>query len=69
MKNSICGTTHNTTIGGQAYTYHSDFIARCTYGTNVATGETKRISDSYLTNDLSARKAIASMFGLSSFRK
>lgn len=64
------GQIYNTTVNGSAYTYWADFIMRGMYAKCEATGETRMIKGSgYIKNDLTARKAIAAVFGLSSFRK
>ena len=58
-----------TTVQGQIYTYWADFIKRGMYAQNEA-GEIRKIKGSgYLNNDLTIRKAIATAFGLTSFRK
>lgn len=59
-----------TMVNGNEFTTYSDFIARGTFATCTATGETKKIQGSgYLKNDLSIRKAIALAFNLPTFRK
>lgn len=66
MKSNI----RTTTVEGTTYTVWSDIIMRATFAENAATGEVKPISSSgYINNDLTVRKAIASRFGLGSFRK
>ena len=66
----MTGTTRNTTVNKQAFIFWADFIRRGTMAQNVATGETKQISFSgYVHKDLTVRKAIASKFGLPTFRK
>lgn len=62
-----CVTIH--TVMGSEYKVWSDFIARGTFAENCD-GQVKQISWSgYVHNDLTVRKAIASVFGLASFRK
>ncbi len=64
------GEIRETSVQGVKYLTRSDFIMRGTYAENTATGETKMIKDGgYVSNDLSLRKAIATAFGLESFRK
>lgn len=58
-----------TTVNGKKYEVWGDFILRAMVARNED-GEEKIIRrGGYLTNDLSIRKAIASSFGLASFRK
>lgn len=58
-----------TTVKGETYIVWDNFAARSTYAQNES-GEAKVIkSHGYISNDLSVRKAIASAFGLDSFRK
>lgn len=58
-----------TTVMGKKYEVWGDFILRAMVARNED-GEEKIIRrGGYLTNDLSIRKAIASSFGLSTFRK
>ena len=65
MKGQI--TEH--TVAGQIYKVWGDFITRGTFAEN-ADGEVKQISWSgYISNDLTVRKAIATSFGLSTFRR
>ena len=65
----MTGTVHTTTVEGKTYRYWSDFIMRGTYAEDED-GNRKRIKGSgYLTKDLTARKAIALVFGHKSFRK
>mgnify|MGYP003298595602 CR=1 FL=1 len=66
----MAGTIRTTTVQGVTYEVWSDFIKRCTFAKNTATGETKRISEGgYIRNDLTVRKAIAAAFATGSFRK
>lgn len=59
-----------TTVNGIEFMTYADFIARGTFATCAATGETKKIQgNGYLKNDLSIRKAIAMAFNLPTFRK
>lgn len=59
-----------TTVQGQEFITWCDYIARGTFAENATTHEVKQIKGSgYISNDLTMRKAIASAFGLSSFRK
>ena len=65
----MTGTVKTTTVQGKQYKVWSDFIMRCTYAEDE-NGTKKMIrSSGYMSNDLSIRKAIACVFGLSSFRK
>jgi hypothetical protein len=58
-----------TTVAGKAFTVWADYIARGMYAEDEH-GNVKRIYGSgYLSNDLTVRKAIASSFGLPTFRK
>lgn len=58
-----------TMVQGKNYEVWGDFILRAMVAKNED-GEEKIIRrGGYLTNDLSIRKAIASSFGLASFRK
>lgn len=58
-----------TTVQGRQYSVWSDYIMRATYAEDE-NGVAKCIKGSgYLSNDLSIRKAIASAYGLKSFRK
>lgn len=67
---TLKGHTKTTTVQGNTFTYFSDFGYRGTFATNESTGETEQISFSeYINRDLTVRKAIAEVFGLSSFRK
>ena len=55
--------------GTRTFEVWSDFIARGTFAKDE-NGSVKQISFSgYLSNELSIRKAIATHFGLESFRK
>ena len=66
----MTGTIRTTTVNKQEFAFWADFIRRGTMAKNVATGETKQISSSgYVHKDLTVRKAIASKFGLPTFRK
>lgn len=66
----MTGTTKTTTVAKSEYKFWSDFMDRATYAQNAETGEVKKIKSSgYISNDLTARKAIAVAFGLSTFRK
>ena len=63
------GQIRTTTIAGKQYKVWSDFIARATFAEDES-GTIKAISTSgYIHNDLTVRKAIACVFGLSTFRK
>lgn len=65
----MTGTVRTTYVGGKQYKVWSDFIKRATFAENEA-GEIKMLrGNGYIHNDLTVRKAIASAFGLSSFRK
>lgn len=65
----MTGNIRTTTVQGAIYEVWSDYFNRCTYAKN-ADGVTKAISNSgYIHNDLTVRKAIACVFGHSSFRK
>lgn len=67
---TLKGTIHTTTVQGTPFSFFSDFGYRSTFATNEVTGETKKISDgNYIHKDLTVRKAIATAFQLSSFRK
>lgn len=65
----MTGTIKTTSVQGTEYKVWSDFIKRVTFAVNTVTGEKKIISESYLKNDLSIRKAIAITFKQESFRK
>lgn len=66
----MTGTIKNTTVQGVTYEVWADFIKRGEFAKNVETGEVKQIKyHGYISNDLTIRKAIASAFGLDSFRK
>ncbi len=63
-------TIKTTTVNGITFNFYGDFIARATFAVNVETGECKMIrSSGYISNDLTARKAIAAAFDLATFRK
>ena len=63
-------TIRTTTFNGITFNFYGDIIARATFAVNVETGECKVIRTSgYITNDLTARKAIAVAFDLATFRK
>lgn len=56
------------TVASKEFEVYSDFIARGTFAT--INGVTKQISfGGYISNELTIRKAIANVFGLSTFRK
>lgn len=58
------------TVQGQKYMVWSDFNTRSTYAQNMSTLETRRLCGSgYIHKDLTVRKAIATAYGLNSFRK
>lgn len=58
-----------TQVAGIEFSIFSDFALRGMTAKNNATGEERIIKRSgYLTTDLAARKAIASAFGLPTFR-
>lgn len=62
--------TTATTVNGRKFNHYADFIKRCEIAEDVETGETKVIRyNGYLSNGLSVRKAIASAFGLPTFRR
>ncbi|WP_298031753.1 hypothetical protein [uncultured Desulfovibrio sp.] len=64
------GNTTIHTVAGQNFETYSDFARRCTFARNAETGEVRQISWSgYVRKDLTVRKAIASAFNLSTFRK
>lgn len=63
------GTIKTTTVAGKTYTVWSDFIKRGTYAADEDGNEKRIAGGSYMTNDLTIRKAIAASFGLSTFRK
>ena len=64
------GTINQTTVNGKKFTYWADYIDRATWAKDEETGEEKKISSSgYISNDLTVRKAIASVFHLPTFRK
>ena len=57
------------TVQGKTYKVWSDFIQRATYA-EAEDGTVKQISGSgYIHKDITVRKAIATRFGLASFRK
>lgn len=59
-----------TTVNGKTYYVVSDSFLRSTKARDILTGETKTLREGgYLTNNLSIRKAIASAFGLPTFKK
>lgn len=65
----MIGTIKTTTVEGKKYEVWSDFIKRATFAKSED-GEIKRIcGGSYLTKDLTIRKAIANTFKHNSFRK
>lgn len=65
----MASTITTTTVAGKIYKVWSDYIVRATFAENE-NGEVKAIKRSgYLSNDLAVRKAIASTFGLATFRK
>lgn len=58
-----------TSVAGKTYKVWSDYISRGTFAEDE-NGVVKQISYSgYISKDLTVRKAIACMFGLSTFRK
>lgn len=60
----------DTQVCGISFTTYDDFIERATFAIDNSTGMTKAIKrNGYLGNDLSIRKAIATVFGLPTFRK
>lgn len=59
-----------TTVQGVRYLVWADFMLRGMRAQNTETGEIRVIKrGGYITKDLTARKAIAAAFNLSSFRK
>ena len=59
-----------TTVNGIKFQHWADFTDRCEKAENMETHEIKTIHGSgYISRDLTARKAIAMMFGLPTFRK
>lgn len=65
----MIGTIKTTTVQGKVYKVWSDFIKRATYAENEE-GEVKMLAGgTYLSNDLTIRKAIATVYGLETFRK
>ena len=64
----MTGRTYRTQVNGQNFTYWADYIERGMFASDGET--TKKIHGSgYISNDLTVRKAIASSFGLPTFRK
>ena len=60
----------DTQVCGISFTTYDDFIERATFAIDNNTGITKAIKrNGYLGNDMSIRKAIATVFGLPTFRK
>lgn len=60
----------NTQVAGRQFIYWPDFVDRATYAQDVLTNKIERISaGGYISNDLTVRKAIASVFKLRTFRK
>lgn len=65
----MIGEIKTTTVQGKVYKVWSDFKMRATYAENEE-GEVKMLAGgTYLSNDLTIRKAIATVYGLESFRK
>lgn len=65
----MTGTIRTTTVQGKTYKFWSDFMKRGTFAEDE-NGTVKQIASSgYIHKDLTARKAIACVFGLESFRK
>lgn len=65
----MIGEIKTTTVQGKVYKVWSDFKMRATYSENEA-GEVKMLAGgTYLSNDLTIRKAIATVYGLETFRK
>lgn len=63
------GTVRTTTVNGKEFKVWSDFIACGTFAED-SEGNIKQISGgSYISNDLTVRKAIALVFKLPTFRK
>ena len=63
------GTVRTVTVGGKEYKVWSDFILRGTFAEDE-NGEVRQLSGSgYIHNELTVRKAIATRYGLKSFRK
>lgn len=59
-----------TSVQGVRFLVWQNYARRGTFAQNTETGEVRRIQSSgYITRDLTVRKAIASSFGLASFRK
>ena len=64
------GSMYTTTVEGTGYEFWGDTFMRGTFAMNTETGEIKRIKGSgYIHKDLTARKAIALVFGHDTFRK
>lgn len=62
--------TQTVTVNGEAYEVWSDYIKRGTLAKCVNTNDVKVIKHSgYISNELTIRKAIATAFGLRTFRK
>lgn len=65
----MTGTIHTTQVNGQTFEYWADFIQRGTFA-KAEDGTVKLISGGgYIHKDLTVRKAIATSFGLPTFRK
>lgn len=62
-------TIKTTTVAGKTFTVWSDYMKRGTYAEDENGTEKRIAGGSYLTNDLTIRKAIAATFGLATFRK
>lgn len=62
------GTIKTTTVCGKTFNVWSDFMKKGTYAEDE-NGEIKRISGSYLSNDLTIRKEIAIRWHMPTFRK
>lgn len=65
MKSSI----KTTTVAGKTYKVWGDFMKRGTFAADENGTEKRICGGSYLTNDLTIRKAIAAAYGLETFRK
>ena len=65
MKSNI----KTTTVCGKTFTVWSDFIKRGTYASDENGTEKRIAGGTYLSNDLSIRKAISYAFQLPTFRK
>lgn len=58
-----------TTVNGKKYIFYPDFNKRCMYAEDEEGNKKVIYSGGYISNDLSVRKAIASVFGLPTSRR